>query len=229
MKQVIGRMNMRAVTIAYGMTETSPVSFQTGDADPLDRRVSTVGRVQPHLECKVVGPDGETVPRGETGELCTRGYSVMLGYWDDPDRTAEAVDPEGWMHTGDLATIDAEGYGNIVGRLKDMVIRGGENVYPREVEEFLYRHPKVEDVTVVGVPDDRYGEELCAWIRLKPGESADAEEIAAFCRGEIAHYKIPRYISFVDAFPMTVTGKIQKFMIRDQMIKDLGLTVRRTA
>jgi fatty-acyl-CoA synthase len=229
MKQVIGRMHMQAVTIAYGMTETSPVSFQTGDDDPLERRVSTVGRVQPHLECKVVGPDGETVPRGETGELCTRGYSVMLGYWDDRERTAEAVDAEGWMHTGDLATLDAEGYGNIVGRLKDMVIRGGENVYPREVEEFLYRHPKVEDVTVVGVPDDRYGEELCAWVRLKPGERAEAEEIAAFCRGEIAHYKIPRYIRFVDAFPMTVTGKIQKFMIRDQMIKDLGLTVRRTA
>jgi fatty-acyl-CoA synthase len=229
MKQVIGRMHMQAVTIAYGMTETSPVSFQTGDDDPLERRVSTVGRVQPHLECKVVGPDGETVPRGETGELCTRGYSVMLGYWDDRERTAEAVDAEGWMHTGDLATLDAEGYGNIVGRLKDMVIRGGENVYPREVEEFLYRHPKVEDVTVVGVPDDRYGEELCAWVRLKPGERAEAEEIAAFCRGEIAHYKIPLYIRFVDAFPMTVTGKIQKFMIRDQMIKDLGLTVRRTA
>ena len=229
MKQVIGRMNMGDVTIAYGMTETSPVSFQTGEGDALERRVSAVGRVQPHLECKVVGQDGETLPRGEAGELCTRGYSVMLGYWDDPERTAEAVDAEGWMHTGDLATIDAEGYGNIVGRLKDMVIRGGENVYPREVEEFLYRHPKVEDVTVVGLPDERYGEELCAWIRLKPGEAAEAEEITAFCRGEIAHYKIPRYIRFVEAFPMTVTGKVQKYMIREQMITELKLAVQRTA
>ena len=229
MKQVIGRMNMGDVTIAYGMTETSPVSFQTGESDPLDRRVSTVGRVQPHLECKVVGLDGETLLRGEAGELCTRGYSVMLGYWDDPERTAEAVDVEGWMHTGDLATIDAAGYGNIVGRLKDMVIRGGENIYPREVEEFLYRHPKIEDVTVVGLPDERYGEELCAWIRLKPGEAAEAEEIAAFCRGEIAHYKIPRYIRFVEAFPMTVTGKVQKYMIREQMISELNLAVQRTA
>ncbi len=229
MKQVIGRMNMGDVTIAYGMTETSPVSFQTGEGDALERRVSAVGRVQPHLECKVVGQDGETLPRGEAGELCTRGYSVMLGYWDDPERTAEAVDAEGWMHTGDLAAIDAEGYGNIVGRLKDMVIRGGENVYPREVEEFLYRHPKVEDVTVVGLPDERYGEELCAWIRLKPGEAAEAEEITAFCRGEIAHYKIPRYIRFVEAFPMTVTGKVQKYMIREQMITELNLAVQRTA
>ena len=229
MKQVIGRMHMADVTIAYGMTETSPVSFQTGEGDPLQRRVSTVGRVQPHLECKVVGLDGRTLTRGEAGELCTRGYSVMLGYWDDPERTAEAVDAEGWMHTGDLATIDAEGYGNIVGRLKDMVIRGGENVYPREVEEFLYRHPKIEDVTVVGVPDPRFGEELCAWIRLRPGESADAEEITAFCRGEIAHYKIPRYIRFVEAFPMTVTGKVQKYMIRNQMIEELDLAVQRTA
>ena len=229
MKQVIGRMHMGDVTIAYGMTETSPVSFQTGEGDPLDRRVSTVGRVQPHLECKVVGLDGRTLPRGEAGELCTRGYSVMLGYWDDPERTAEAVDAGGWMHTGDLATIDAEGYGNIVGRLKDMIIRGGENVYPREVEEFLYRHPKVEDVTVVGLPDERFGEELCAWIRLKAGESADADEITAFCRGEIAHYKIPRYIRFVEAFPMTVTGKVQKYMIREQMISELNLTVQRTA
>ena len=229
MKQVIDKMHMEGVTIAYGMTETSPVSFQTGEGDSLERRVSTVGRVQPHLECKVVDFDGRTLPRGEAGELCTRGYSVMLGYWDDPERTAEAIDAEGWMHTGDLATIDAEGYGNIVGRLKDMVIRGGENVYPREVEEFLYRHPKIEDVTVVGVPDPRYGEELCAWIRLRPGETADAEEITAFCRGEIAHYKIPRYIRFVEAFPMTVTGKVQKYMIRNQMIAELDLAVQRTA
>jgi fatty-acyl-CoA synthase len=229
MKQVIERMHMAGVTIAYGMTETSPVSFQTGPGDPLDRRVSTVGRVQPHLECKVVDLDGETVPRGVSGELCARGYSVMLGYWDDPEKTAEAIDPEGWMHTGDLATIDAEGYGNIVGRIKDMVIRGGENVYPREVEEFLYRHPKVEDVTVVGVPDPRLGEELCAWIRLRPGETATAEEIAGFCQGQIAHYKIPRHIRFVDAFPMTVTGKIQKFVIRERMIEDLALSVEETA
>jgi fatty-acyl-CoA synthase len=229
MKQVIERMHMGGVTIAYGMTETSPVSFQSGQDDPIERRVSTVGRVQPHLECKVVDLDGNTVPRGDAGELCTRGYSVMLGYWDDPERTAEAIDAEGWMHTGDLATIDAEGYGNIVGRIKDMVIRGGENVYPREVEEYLYRHPKIEDVTVVGVPDARYGEELCAWIRLKPGETASEDEVVAFCRGQIAHYKIPRHIRFVDSFPMTVTGKVQKFIIRDRMIEELRLTVERTA
>jgi len=229
MRQVIERMHMSGVTIAYGMTETSPVSFQSSIDDPMERRVSTVGRVQPHLECKVVGPDGETLPRGQAGELCTRGYSVMLGYWGDPERTAEAVDAEGWMHTGDLATIDAEGYGNIVGRIKDMVIRGGENVYPREVEEYLYKHPKIEDVTVVGVPDSRFGEELCAWIRLKPGESVSEDEILAFCRGQIAHYKVPRYLRFVDEFPMTVTGKVQKFLIREAMIAELGLVVERTA
>jgi fatty-acyl-CoA synthase len=229
MKQVIERMHMRDVTIAYGMTETSPVSFQTGEDDPLERRVSTIGRVQPHIECKILGENGALVPRGTPGEFCTRGYSVMLGYWDDPERTAEAIDIDGWMHTGDLATIDDAGYGNIVGRIKDMVIRGGENVYPREVEEYLYRHPKIEDVTVVGVPDEKYGEELCAWIRLKPGESAAPEEIIAFCRGQIAHYKIPRHIRFVDAFPMTVTGKIQKFLIRKQMIEELGVEVAPTA
>jgi fatty-acyl-CoA synthase len=229
MRQVIDRMHMSDVTIAYGMTETSPVSFQTGDSDPLERRVSTVGRVLPHLECKVVSEDGATVTRGATGELCTRGYSVMLGYWDEPEKTAEAIDADGWMHTGDLAVIDAEGYGNIVGRIKDMVIRGGENVYPREVEEFLYHHPKVEDVTVVGVPDAKFGEELCAWIRLKPGQAASEAEITDFCRGQIAHYKVPRYIRFVDAFPMTVTGKIQKFVIRDQMIQELGLKIEQTA
>ena len=229
MKQVISRMHMSGVTIAYGMTETSPVSFQSSQHDPLDRRVGTVGRVQPHLECKVVDLEGNTLPRGQTGELCTRGSSVMLGYWDDPEKTAEAIDAEGWMHTGDLAVIDAEGYGNIVGRIKDMVIRGGENVYPREVEEYLYSHPKVEDVTVVGVPDERLGEELCAWIRLRPGETATQEELHDFCRGQIAHYKIPRYVRFVDAFPMTVTGKVQKFLIRDQMIAELNLTVAQTA
>ncbi|MES2342535.1 MAG: AMP-binding protein [Pseudomonadota bacterium] len=229
MKQVIDRMHMSDVTIAYGMTETSPVSFQSAQDDPMDRRVSTVGRVQPHLECKVVDLEGRTLPRGETGELCTRGYSVMLGYWDDPEKTAEAIDAEGWMHTGDLAIIDPQGYGNIVGRIKDMVIRGAENVYPREVEEYLYRHPKIEDVTVVGVPDPRFGEELCAWIRLKPGETATDAELIEFCRGQIAHYKIPRYLRFVDAFPMTVTGKVQKFVIREQMIVELGLTVAQTA
>ncbi len=229
MKQVIERMHMKDVTIAYGMTETSPVSFQTGEDDPLERRVSTIGRVQPHIECKIVGENGEMVPRGTPGEFCTRGYCVMLGYWDDPEKTAEAIDIDGWMHTGDLATIDDAGYGNIVGRIKDMVIRGGENVYPREVEEYLYRHPKVEDVTVVGVPDAKYGEELCAWIRLKPGEMANADEIIAFCRGQIAHYKIPRHIRFVDALPMTVTGKIQKFLIRKQMTEELGVEVAQTA
>lgn len=229
MTEVIGRMNMGAVTIAYGMTETSPVSFQSAQDDPLERRISTVGRVQPHLECKIVDVFGETVPLGEPGELCTRGYSVMLGYWDEPEKTAEVLDAEGWMHTGDVATVDAEGYGNIVGRIKDMVIRGGENISPREVEEYLYRHPKIEDVTVVGVPDERFGEELCAWIRLKPGEAASAEEVTAFCRGQIAHYKIPRYIRFVDEFPMTVSGKVRKFVIRDRMIEELNLTVARTA
>ncbi|MGA0602117.1 AMP-binding protein [Caulobacter sp. KR2-114] len=229
MKQVIGRLGMTDVTIAYGMTETSPVSFQTGPDDPLERRVSTIGKVQPHLEVKIVGEDGTVTPRGAPGEICTRGYSVMLGYWDDPQRTAEAVDADGWMHTGDIGVIDAEGYGNVVGRIKDMVIRGGENLYPREIEEFLYRHPKIADVQVVGVPDDRYGEELCAWVRLQPGESADEAEIKAFCRGQIAHHKIPRYVRFVDDFPMTVTGKVQKFLIRQAMIDELGLSERATA
>ena len=207
MRRVISRMHMRDITIAYGMTETSPVSFQSASDDSLERRVSTVGRVLPHLEVKIVAPDGAVTPRSERGELCTRGYSVMLGYWDEPEKTREAIDEEGWMHTGDLATIDADGYCNIVGRSKDMVIRGGENIYPREVEEFLFRHPDIEDVQVVGIPDSKYGEELCAWIRLRAGASASADEIVAFCRGQIAHYKIPRYIRFVDEFPMTVTGK----------------------
>ncbi|WP_312846592.1 AMP-binding protein [Sphingopyxis sp. PET50] len=222
MRQVIGRLNMRDVTIAYGMTETSPVSFQTSPDDPLERRVGSIGRVQPHLECKIVDSDGNIVPAGQPGELCTRGYSVMLGYWGEPERTAESIDAEGWMHSGDLATIDAEGYGNIVGRLKDMVIRGGENIYPREIEDYLYRHPAVEDVAVVGVPDARMGEELCAWVRLKPGTEADDEAIRAFCRGQIAHYKVPRYVRIVDAFPTTVTGKIQKYLIRETMVADLG-------
>jgi len=229
MTRVIDKMHMSGVTIAYGMTETSPVSFQSAQDDPFERRVGTVGRVQPHLECKIVDELGDTVPLGQPGELCTRGYSVMLGYWGEPEKTAEVLDPEGWMHTGDLATIDEAGYGNIVGRIKDMVIRGGENISPREVEEYLYRHPKIEDVTVVGVPDDRFGEELCAWIRLKPGETAHEDEVTDFCRGQIAHYKIPRYIRFVDEFPMTVSGKVRKFVIRDRMIEELKLTIARTA
>jgi fatty-acyl-CoA synthase len=229
MRRVVDQMHMTEVTIGYGMTETSPVSFQTTADDPLDRRVSTVGRVLPHLEVKIIDEAGKIVPRGERGELCTRGYSVMLGYWDDGAKTRETIDADGWMHSGDLATIDADGYGNIVGRLKDMVIRGGENVYPREIEEFLFRHPKIEDVQVVGVPDEKFGEELCAWIKLRKGAAADAEEIVAFCRGQIAHYKIPRHIRFVDEFPMTVTGKIQKFVIREKMIGELGLAETKTA
>jgi fatty-acyl-CoA synthase len=229
MKRCIAEMNMREVTIAYGMTETSPVSTQTSCDDPLERRVGTVGRVHPHVEVKIVDGEGHVVPPGVSGEFCTRGYSVMLGYWDDAERTAEAIDRGGWMHTGDLATMDEDGYFNIVGRIKDMVIRGGENVYPREIEEFLFRHPKVEAVQVVGVPDQKYGEELCAWIKLKAGESTSAEDIQAFCKGQIAHYKIPRYIKFVDAFPMTVTGKVQKFMMREAMVKELGLTEQKTA
>ena len=222
MRQVVERLNMRDVTIAYGMTETSPVSFQTAPDDPFERRVGSIGRVQPHLECKIVDIDGNIVPSGEPGELCTRGYSVMIGYWDEPQRTAESIDEDGWMHSGDLATIDQQGYGNIVGRLKDMVIRGGENIYPREVEDYLYRHPAVEDVAVVGIPDDRMGEELCAWVRLKPGASADAEDIREFCRGQIAHYKVPRYVRIVGEFPTTVTGKVQKYLIREAMVADLG-------
>ena len=228
MKRVVSQMHMGEVTIAYGMTETSPVSFQSSAADPLERRVSTVGRIQPHLEVKIVDAAGRTVPVGEKGELLTKGYSVMQGYWGDPARTAEAVQ-DGWMHTGDLATIDAEGYCNIVGRVKDMVIRGGENVYPREIEEFLYRHPKVAAVQVFGVPDKKYGEELCAWIIAKPGQTLDEAGVREFCKGKIAHYKVPRYMKFVDAFPMTITGKIQKFKIRELMQEELGLSEQKTA
>jgi fatty-acyl-CoA synthase len=229
MKKVQSHMNMSEVTIAYGMTETSPVSTQCATDDPVERRVSTVGQVLPHIEIKIVDGEGKTVPRGETGEFCTRGYSVMKGYWNDPEKTAEAIDDAGWMHTGDLATMDEQGYVNIVGRLKDMVIRGGENVYPREIEEFLYRHPKIQDVQVIGVPDPRYGEEICAWIKLHQGSTATAEEIREFCKGEIAHYKIPRYIEFVPEFPMTITGKIQKFVMREQTIRKLGLKAEKTA
>ncbi|MGH6696281.1 AMP-binding protein [Sphingopyxis sp.] len=222
MREVIDRMHMDQVTIAYGMTETSPVSFQSDTDDPLDLRVSTVGRIQPHLEVKLVDGDGNVVPRGETGELCTRGYSVMLGYWDDAERTAEAIDAEGWMHTGDLATIDEAGYCRIVGRIKDMVIRGGENIYPREIEEYLLTHPDIVDVQGVGVPDEKYGEEICVWVILRPGAALTEEEVRAHCRGRIAHYKIPRYVLFVDDFPITVTGKVQKFAMREQMIKQLS-------
>ena len=229
MRRVIGEMHMEEVTIAYGMTETSPVSFQSATDDPIERRVSTVGRVHPHVEVKVVNQDGGIVPCGETGELLTRGYSVMRGYWNDEDKTQEAIDGAGWMHTGDQATIDAEGYCNIVGRIKDMVIRGGENVYPREIEEFLYRHPKIQDVQVIGVPDEKYGEELCAWIKLRDGEDANADEIKAFCKDQIAHFKVPRYVRFVDEFPMTVTGKIQKFKMRETTIAELNLAEQKTA
>jgi fatty-acyl-CoA synthase len=217
MQKVIDRMHMRQVTIGYGMTETSPISFQSSMDDSLEHRVSTVGRVLPHLEVKIVDEDGRIVPRGVTGELLTRGYSVMRGYWDDEVRTRESIDAAGWMHSGDLATLDAEGYCRIVGRSKDMIIRGGENIYPREVEEFLYRHPKILDVQCVGVPDTKYGEELCACVILRPGMQSSAEEIREFCRGQIAHFKVPRYVEFVDSFPMTVTGKVQKFVLRKLM------------
>ncbi|EIG60083.1 MULTISPECIES: AMP-binding protein [unclassified Bradyrhizobium] len=229
MKRVNSEMNMGEVTIAYGMTETSPVSFQSAVDDPLDRRVSTVGRIHPHVEVKVVDLDGKIVKRGERGELCTRGYSVMLGYWEEPEKTADVLDANGWMHTGDIAIIDDQGYCNIVGRIKDMVIRGGENLYPREIEEFLYRHPKIQDVQIFGVADTRYGEELCAWIRVRSGETLTMEEVRAFCDGQIAHNKIPRYVEFVDEFPMTVTGKIQKFLMRDEVEQRLGLKAAKTA
>jgi fatty-acyl-CoA synthase len=229
MRRVADRMNMREVTIAYGMTETSPVSFQSATDDPLERRVTTVGRIHPHLEVKIVDAEGRVVPRGQRGELCTRGYSVMLGYWDEAAKTAEVLDAARWMHTGDLATLDAEGYCNIVGRIKDMVIRGGENLYPREIEEFFYRHPKVQDVQVFGVADDRYGEELCAWIRVREGETLSEDEVRAFADGQIAHNKIPRYIQFVSEFPMTVTGKVQKFRMREVVERQLGLKAMETA
>jgi fatty-acyl-CoA synthase len=229
MQRVVDRMHMREVTIAYGMTETSPVSFQSHTDDPLDKRVTTVGRIHPHLEVKLVGPDGATVPRGAVGELCTRGYSVMQGYWDEPERTAEAIDAGGWMHTGDLATLDEGGYCNIVGRVKDMLIRGGENVYPREVEEVLYQHPAVAVAQVFGIPDPKYGEEVCAWIVTKPGAAVGAEELVAFCRDRLAHFKVPRMVRFRDSLPMTVTGKAQKYLMRAEMVRELGLQEERTA
>jgi fatty-acyl-CoA synthase len=231
MKQVIERMGMSEVTICYGMTETSPVSTQTRADDSVERRVSTVGRVHPHLEVKVVSPDtGRPMPRGEPGELCTRGYSVMLGYWEQPDKTAEAIDAARWMHTGDLAVMDDEGYLNITGRIKDMVIRGGENIYPREIEEFLYTHPDVLDAQVIGVPDERYGEELMAWVRLRDdAEPITAEALREFCTGRLAHYKIPRYVHVVDEFPMTVTGKVRKVQMRSEAVELLGLQDAATA
>ena len=224
MRRVIDEMHMAGVTICYGMTETSPVSFQSLIDDPLERRVGTVGRIHPHVQVKVVDNDGRVTPRGVTGELLTRGYSVMQGYWNEPQRTREAIDAAGWMHTGDLAVIDADGYCNIVGRLKDLIIRGGENISPREIEEFLYQHPAVLDVAVVGVPDAKYGEAVCACIRLRAGMAATEADIRDFCRDRIAHYKVPRYVRFVEGFPLTVTGKVQKFRIREQLRADLNLT-----
>lgn len=229
MKRVVADMNMREVTIAYGMTETSPVSFQSHIDDPIEKRVATVGRIHPHVEVKIIDEAGQIVPVGQRGELCTRGYSVMQGYWDDAEKTREAIDAGGWMHTGDLAILDSDGYCNIVGRVKDMVIRGGENIYPREVEEFLYRHPSIREVQVFGVPSPTLGEELCAWIVLHPGKSASEEEIRQFCQGQIAHYKIPRHIRFKDELPLTVTGKAQKFKMREAMIDELGLREEETA
>jgi len=224
MKQCVDRMNMVDVTICYGMTETSPVSTQTLPDDSLHHRTASVGKAHPHVEIRVADPEtGDTVERGVTGEFCTRGYSVMTGYWNDPDKTAEAIDADGWMHTGDLAVMADDGYCNIVGRIKDMVIRGGENIYPREIEEFLYSHPAVEDVQVIGVPDAKYGEELMAWVKLTPDGSATADGLRDFCRGKIAHYKVPRYVKLVDEFPMTVTGKVRKVEMREDSITELGL------
>lgn len=221
MRRVIGEMHMSEVQIAYGMTETSPVSLQTGPDDDLERRVTTVGRTQPQLESKIVDLAGHTVARGEIGELCTRGYSVMLGYWNNPDGTRDAIDDAGWMHTGDLATMDEHGYVCIVGRNKDMIIRGGENVYPRELEEFFFTHPAVADVQVIGIPDERYGEEIVAWVKCHPGHVASALELHTWCKGRIAHFKTPKHFKFVDEFPMTVTGKIQKFRMREISIEEL--------
>ncbi len=229
MKRVVAEMHASEITIAYGMTETSPVSFQSNTQDSLERRVSTVGRIHPHVEVKIVDEAGKTVPLNTNGELMTRGYCVMKGYWNDPERTAEAIDADGWMHTGDLATLDEQGYCNIVGRVKDMLIRGGENVYPREIEEFLHRHPDIADVQVFGVPDPKYGEEICAWIVPGPGKDLSEEEIKSFCREQIAHYKVPRYVRFVEEFPQTVTGKAQKFVMQEAMQEELGLTAAKTA
>ena len=223
MRRLIDQMHLDEITIAYGMTETGPVSFQTRPADSVERRVSTVGQVLPHTEVKIVDEAGRIVPRGTEGELLTRGYCVMQGYWDDPEKTRETIDASGWLHSGDIAKLDQDGYCEIVGRLKDMLIRGGENIFPREIEEFLFQHPKVDQAEVVGVPDPRYGEEICAWIKLRPGETATEDEIRDYCRGKIAHFKIPRYICFVEEFPMTVTGKVQKYKMREMSIDMLEL------
>ncbi|MCI0611394.1 AMP-binding protein, partial [bacterium] len=224
MKQVFARMHMTEVTIAYGMTETSPVSFQSETDDPIEKRVSTVGRIHPHVECKIVDPEtGKTLPRGTTGELLSRGYIVMLGYWNNPDATSSAIDESRWMHTGDLAVMDEEGYVRIVGRSKDMIIRGGENIYPREIEEFLYSHPKIRDVQIIGVPDEFYGEEVMAWVILKPDVDATQEELYDYCTGKISRFKIPRYWRFTDSFPMTVSGKVQKYKLREMATAELGL------
>jgi len=229
MRRCIKDLHLTEMTIGYGMTETSPVSTQTLIGDTLEHQTATVGKVHPHVEVKIVDTEGRVVPAGTTGEFCTRGYSVMLGYWDDDERTAQAIDKGGWMHTGDLATMDADGYCNIVGRIKDMVIRGGENIYPREIEEFLYRHPAIQDVQVFGVPDKRFGEELCAWIKIRDGATLTEEEVKAFCKDQIAHYKVPRYIKFVTEFPMTVTGKMQKFIMRENMVSEIGVKEIATA
>lgn len=229
MRQVEARMHMREVTIAYGMTETSPVSFQSSVDTPLEKRVGSVGRVQPHVEVKIVDEAGKIVAAGEQGELLTRGYSVMKGYWDEPARTAESIDGEGWMHTGDLARIDAEGYCNITGRVKDMICRGGENIYPREVEEFLYTHPEISQVQVFGVPDDRLGEIVCAWVVPKPDCSPSPEGIRTFCQGRIAHFKVPALVRIKESLPMTVTGKPQKFQMRAAMVDELGIVEAKTA
>lgn len=223
MRRATAQMHLSEITIAYGMTETSPVSTQTTTDDPLERRVSTVGRVLPHVEVKIIDIEGRVVPRGTSGEFCTRGYSVMLGYWDEDALTAEAIDRARWMHTGDLAVMDDAGYFKIVGRIKDMIIRGGENVYPREIEEFLYRHPNIQDVQVFGIPDARFGEEIAAWIKIRPGATLTEDEVRGFCQGQIAHYKVPRHIRFVDEFPMTVTGKMQKFIMRARTAEELGV------
>ena len=229
MKRLIGKMHLSEITIAYGMTETGPVSFETSVHDPVERRVTTVGRVLPHTEVKIVDEAGRVVPVGTPGELLTRGYCVMPGYWNDPERTKKAIDEAHWIRSGDIATLDEEGYCNIVGRLKDMLIRGGENIFPREIEEFLFGHPKIEDVQVIGVPDPKYGEEVCAWIKLHPDATMSAEDVRAYCQGKIAHFKIPRYVKFVEDFPMTVTGKVQKFVMREKMIEELGIEQAKTA
>jgi fatty-acyl-CoA synthase len=223
MKRLIKEMHLKDITIAYGMTETGPVSFQTSNDDSLERKVGTVGTVLPHTEIKIVDDEGRIVPRGVPGEILTRGYCVMPGYWDDPEKTATTIDAAHWLHSGDIGVLDDDGYCQIVGRLKDMLIRGGENIFPREIEEYLFQHPKIEEVEVIGVPDPKYGEEICAWIRLHDGETATAEEIRDFCREKIAHFKIPRYILFVDEFPMTITGKVQKYKMREQSVELLGL------